>query len=505
MRAVAATLLALANAAHAAVTLDPLLGDHMVLQRDQPIVLRGTANPNEAVNVSLGSEQVAAQADASGHWEARLRARTASKVPVAIRAKAPSGEAKAEDILIGDVWICAGQSNMEFALNREQKANIMEAAKYWTASPLLRLCNHTFPGQYSSKALSAANLAQMKPETFFTGSWETSTDKSTKAFSAVGWWFGLKLQQTTGVPIGLVNWSIGGAPIETFIRREAFTGSPELEAKLKGVWTENPAIDEWVRGRAKTHFGKAKEPRDEQGIEHFYRPGFAWAAGPGRSTWLAVKGWIWYQGESNSLSEPFTREYPVLLKAMVADWRAQWKLPNAPFLWVQLSSIDTAKYKSQQWPLFRDQQRRLLTEIPNSGMAVSSDLGAKDDVHPRNKRPIGERLARWALNTTYGQKNILSSGPLATSASAQGARITVKFDFAKGLKAADATAVREIEVAGADGAFVPATAVIQGESLVVTSSVAQPKTVRYGWVPWSQGNLVNGEDLPASTFAIEVK
>ena len=505
MRAPVAMLLVLAAAARAAVALDPLLGDHMVLQRDQPIVLRGTASPGEAVSVSLGSEQVSAQADAAGNWEARLRARTASKAPVSIRAKAPSGEAKAEDVLIGDVWVCAGQSNMEFAVGREQKANVMEAARHWAASPLLRLRNHTFPGQYSSKAIAAADLARMKPATFFAGEWETCTEKSAKAFSAVGWWFGLKLQQSTGVPIGLVNWSIGGAPIETFIRREAFTGSPELEAKLKGVWTENPAIDEWVRTRAKAHFGKAKQPSDAFGIEHFYRPGFAWAAGPGRATWLPVKGWIWYQGESNSLSEPFAREYPALLKAMVADWRAQWKLPDAPFLWVQLASIDTAKYKSAQWPLFRDQQRRLLAEIPNSGMAVSSDVGAKDDVHPRDKRPVGERLARWALNATYGQKNILPSGPLATSAAAQGSKVTVRFAFARGLKASDGTPVREVEVAGADGAFVPATATTQGETLVVTSPVGQPKAVRYGWVPWSQANLVNGEGLPASTFALEVK
>lgn len=501
----AATIALACASLRAAVALDPLIGDHMVLQRDQPIVLRGTAEPGESVSVFLGSEQVAIRADTTGNWEARLRPRTASKTPVALRAKAASGEAKAEDVLVGDVWICAGQSNMEFAVGREQKANVMEAAKHWSATPLLRLRNHSFPGQYSSRAIPAADLARLKPGTFFSGNWETCTDKSTKAFSAVGWWFGLKLQQATGVPIGLVNWSIGGAPIETFIRREAFTGAPELEAKLMGVWTENPAIDEWVRTRAKAHFGKAKEPRDALGIEHFYKPGFAWAAGPGRATWMPVRGWLWYQGESNSLSESGTREYPMLLKAMVADWRAQWKLPEAPFLWVQLSSIDTAKYKSAQWPLFRDQQRRLLTEIPNSGMAVCSDLGAKDDVHPRDKRPVGERLARWALNTTYGQRNVVPSGPLAASASAQGAKVTVRFNFARGLKASDGTPVREIEVAGADGAFVTATATTQGETLVVTSPVAQPKAVRYGWVPWSQGNLVNGEGLPASTFALEIK
>lgn len=505
MRA-AAVLLALGALARGTVTLDPMLGDHMVLQRDQAIIIRGTAQPGEAVGVALGNEQVTAQADASGNWEARLRARSAAKTPVTLKAKAASGEASATDILIGDVWICAGQSNMEFPLGREQKANVMEAAKSWNDSPLLRLRNHTFPGQYSSRAIPAAGLARMTPATFFAGEWETCTEKSTKPFSAVGWWFGQKIQQATGVPIGLVNWSIGGAPIETFIRREALAAEPALADKLKGDWTANPAIDEWVRGRAKAHFGKAREPRDAMGIEHFYKPGFAWAAGPGRATWMPVKGWIWYQGESNSLSEPFAKEYPTLLKAMVADWRAQWKQPEAPFLWVQLSSIDTTGYKSQQWPLFRDNQRRLLSEIPGSGMAVSSDVGARNDVHPTDKRTVGERLARWALRFTYGQKQVVPSGPLATAATSQGSKISVKFAHGAGLRTSDKAAVREVEVAGADGVFVPATAVAtQGETLVVTSPVASPKAVRYGWVPWSQGNLVNGEGLPASTFSVEVR
>jgi len=191
---------------------------------------------------------------------------------------------------------------------------------------------------------------------------------------------------------------------------------------------------------------------------------------------------------------------------MVADWRAQWKLPEAPFLWVQLSSIDTKSYKSQQWPFFRDAQRRLLSEIPKSGMSVSSDVGAQNDVHPRNKKAVGERLSRWALHHVYGQKQVVPSGPLVTSASAQGSKITVKFIYGEGLRTSDKTTVREIEVAGADGVFVAATSVVtQGQTLVITSPVAQPKAVRYGWVPWSKGNLVNGEGLPASTFAVEIK
>ena len=260
-----------------------------------------------------------------------------------------------------------------------------------------------------------------------------------------------------------------------------------------------------MRQRAREHFGKAQEPRDERGIDHFYKPGFAWAAGPGRATWMPIKGVLWYQGESNSLAEAFAAEYPALLKAMVADWRARWGKADLPFLWVQLSSIDTKTYKSQQWPRFRDNQRRLLAEIPSSGMAVSSDVGAQNDVHPRSKRPVGERLARWALHHVYGQKQVVPSGPLAIGAKASGVTVTVRFLHGKGLRAKDGAAVKEVEVAGADGAFAAAEGQIRGETIVVKSPVPNPAKVRYGWVPWSQGNLVNGEGLPASTFELEVK
>ncbi len=504
MRSLLLALLA-AAALRAQVTFDPMIGSDMVLQRDQPIVLRGTAKPGESVRVRLANDQGSAAAGADGKWEVRLRARPASAASLDLVATASSGEARASNIVIGDVWICAGQSNMEWPLSKD--ANAPEAARM-LASPnrQVRLLTHAFPGQYAKKALTPAQLADMVPGKFFKGQWGVDGPKVSPPFSAVGWWFAQKVQSATKVPQGMVGWAIGGAPIETFIRTEALAAEPALAAKLKGDWERNPAIDSWVRQRAREHFGKAQQPRDAMGIDHFYKPGFAWAAGPGRATWMPVKGVLWYQGESNSLAEAPAKEYPAMMRLMVADWRKQWGLPEMPFLWVQLSSIDTKGYKSQQWPLFRDNQRRLLAEIPNSGMAVSSDVGAQNDVHPRDKRTVGERLARWALHHVYGQKQVVPSGPLATTATAQGAKITIKFNFAAGLRTSDSAAVREVEVAGANGVFVPASAVsTQGETLVVTSPLAAPKAVRYGWVPWSQGNLVNGEGLPASTFELEVK
>ena len=496
-------LLAASVALRAQVTFDPLIGSDMVLQRDQPVVIRGTAKPGETVRVRLANDQASVVAGSDGKWEARLRARPASAAALDLVATAPSGEARASNIVVGDIWICAGQSNMEWPLRKD--GNAPEAAKMLgNPNRQVRLLTHAFPGQYSSKALAPAQLADMAPGKFFKGQWGVDGPKVSPAFSAVGWWFAQRVQAATKVPQGMIGWSIGGAPIETFLRKEVLAGEPALAAKLKGDWEKNAAIDDWVRQRAREHFGKAQAPRDAMGIDHFYKPGFAWAAGPGMATWMPVKGFLWYQGESNSLNEASAKEYPLMLKAMVADWRAQWKLPEAPFLWVQLSSIDTKGYKSQQWPMFRDNQRRLLAEIPNSGMAVSSDVGAQNDVHPRDKKTVGERLARWALHHVYGQKQVVPSGPLAIEAKAAGGTVTVRFVYGRGLRTSDGKPVREVEVAGADGAFAPAEAQVRGETLVIKAP-GTPAKVRYGWVPWSQANLVNGDGLPASTFEVEVR
>lgn len=485
------------------VAFDPMIGSDMVLQRDHPIVIRGTAKPGETVRVRLANDQASVVAATDGKWEVRLRPRPASAAALDLMAAAPSGEARASNVVIGDIWICAGQSNMEWPLRKD--ANAPEAAKMLgNPNRQVRLITHAFPGQYSSKALAPAQLADMVPGRFFKGQWGVDSPKVSPAFSAVGWWFAQRVQAATKVPQGMVGWGIGGAPIETFIRAEALAAEPALAAKLKGDWEKNPAIDAWVRQRAREHFGKAQQPRDERGIEHFYKPGFAWAAGPGLATWMPVKGVLWYQGESNSLNEASAKEYPAMMRLMVADWRRQWGLPDMPFLWVQLSSIDTKGYKSQQWPLFRDNQRRLLAEIPNSGMAVSSDVGAQNDVHPRDKKTVGERLARWAIHQVYGQRQVVPSGPLPLEAKASGGTVTVRFAHGRGLRTSDGKPVREVEVAGADGVFAAAEAQVRGETLVIKAPGTTSR-VRHGWVPWSQANLVNGEGLPASTFEVEVR
>jgi sialate O-acetylesterase len=503
MRLLGILLLAmLASQAAAKVSFDPLITDFMVLQRDQPIVLRGTAPAGDTVKVDLGSDTKQVLAGFDGRWEARFNPRPASAQPIDLHASSRSGTALCREILIGDVWICAGQSNMEWKGRQQKPEDLAKARAIWETSPPVRVRLMKFPGQGQSRAIPEKDLERLVPELYFKGNWFKSDVAWAMDFSAVGWWFGYQLQQATEVPIGLVDWSVGGAPIESFMRREALEIA--RGPSPKGNWVDDPTLDDWAKGRVLDNLAGRKTPSDERGPNHGFKPSFLWESGPARATWLPVKGVIWYQGESNSRSQASATAYPGLMKAMVADWRAQWGQPEMPFLWVQLSSIDTKNYKSQQWPRFRDNQRRLLAEIPRSGMAVSSDVGAQNDVHPRDKRTVGERLARWALHDVYGRKEIVPSGPLPVAASAAGATVTVRFVHAKGLRTRDGQVVREIEVAGADDVFVPGEAEVRGEVLVIRSSVAVPARVRYGWVPWSKANLVNAEGLPASTFEIGV-
>jgi sialate O-acetylesterase len=485
-----------------AADFDPLISDHMVLQRDRPIVIRGTAGVGDSVTVRLGEETRKARAGLDGRWEVSFRPRPASAVPVDMTARSSSAVSLRRNLLVGDVWICAGQSNMEWKGRQQRPEDLKKARTIWETSPPVRMRLMAFPGQGQSKAIPEKDLERLVPERYFEGRWFETAVSWASDFSAVGWWFGHFVQKETGVPIGLVDWSVGGAPIESFLRREALEAAKGPAPK--GGWIQDPSLDDWAKGRVLDNLAGRKTPGDERGPNHGFKPSFLWESGPARATWLPVKGVIWYQGESNSRSEASATAYPGLMKAMVADWRAQWGQPEMPFLWVQLSSIDTAKYRSQEWPRFRDNQRRLLNEIPNSGMAVSSDVGAKDDVHPRDKRTVGERLARWALHHVYGQRQLVPSGPLPTEAKASGGAVVVRFEHGKGLRTRDGQPVREVEVAGADGVFAAAEAEIRGETLIIRAQ-QRSKKVRYGWVPWSLGNLVNGEGLPASTFEIEVE
>lgn len=505
----ALTLLALAGRA---AELDPWFGEGMVLQRDQPILVRGTARPGAAVLVRLDQTAVGANADADGRWSARFPARAASTRPIELEAKDGIADVRLGDILVGDIWLAAGQSNMEYPLRRE--AHAAEELPRATL-PLVRLRHHAFAGQYvGARRLDADTVARMTPERFFEGAWSACSPESAGDVSAVGYYFARRLAATTGVPIGLVNYAVGGAPIESFISVDALRRSPDFSRKVAGDWLRNEAIEgSFVRLRARQHLGGTPgAPKDGLGLNHGYKPGFAWAAGPARITAFAIKGVLWYQGESNAIRAVDVEEYGALMKLLVADWREQWRDPALPFLTCQLPSI--AEPARSYWPRFREVQRRLEESTERYGMAVTLDLGAPKDVHPKEKREVGERLARWALFHWYGHAEIRPSGPLPTRAVYDGQTITVSFRFGQGLACKPGvTPLLEVlcENGNRSGEFAPVgPARIVGDRLVVDfpADPAQPNrkpaAIRYAWAMDAQAALVNDAGLPATPFQLNL-
>jgi sialate O-acetylesterase len=322
--------------------------------------------------------------------------------------------------------------------------------------------------------------------------------------SAVGYYFAKRVATDTGVPIGLVNYAVGGAPIEAFISREALASNGVFRKKVTGNWLTNESIEgSFVRLRAQQHLGQAKDaPSDDCGPNHGFKPGFAWAAGPAQATHFAIKGVLWYQGESNAIRQEDIAEYGVLMKLLVADWRQRWQQPNLPFYWVQLPSINEPA--RQFWPEFREVQRQLTTEITGSGMAVALDVGTPKDVHPRNKRPVGERLAALALRDLYGRKDLIAEGPVAIDARQAGKTIRVRFRSAEGLTlVGPTTPLVETRQTGATDFKVARGTHVEGNELVVETDgpVAE---IRYAWHMNAAVDLRNGAGLPAGPFVLKV-
>lgn len=491
----------------APLVLGRAFGDHMVFQRGVPVRIFGTATPGASVSVTFGWEKTSVNADATGRWLATLPAMPANTNSRILSVTDGKESKFVNDVLVGEIWIAAGQSNMEWPLAREAHAATELPA---AANASLRLLNLPFAGQYFfSRPFGSNELARMTSERFYSGAWRPCSPESAKDFSAIAYYFGREVQRELDVPVGIIHLAVGGSPTEAWIRRAALAGDPELRAMAQGNWLTNAALDDWCRERGHQNLDAGIKfglpvPGDDLGPNHHFKPGFLWSAGPARLLPFAIRGVIWYQGESNSLDARRVSQHEKLFPLLVRDWRAAWN-KNIPFLFCQLSSIRTNKYKSAFWPEFRDQQRRFM-DMPNTGMVVTSDIGALDDVHPRNKREVGRRLALWALADTYGKADEFS-GPLPESVrGGSSPELTVLFSHGEGMKASRGGALRGFEIAGADGVFHPAQAVVSGNKIIVSAAgVSHPVTVRYGWQPFSEGNLVNDAGLPASTFSARVK
>lgn len=484
-----------------------IFSSNMVLQREAPVVVWGKAAPGKVVEARLGSTLRKTVTAKDSTWKVHLPKQPANRQPQSLIISSGDTAVHFQKILIGDIWICTGQSNMEWPMIKEQH---WQDEIYNSNQPYIRLLNPPPAGRsVFGVAYTDSLVSRLTTEKFYDwNGWTNCDSSSVKSMSAVAYYFAKKVFLETGVPIGIINLSIGGAPLETFISTEALSQHATFNKKVTGNWLSNDALPVWVKERGKQNVvSSTNVPSDEQGPNHAYKPGFAFEAGVKPLLKMPVKGILCYQGESNAQEIERVNEYAALSKLMIEDYRKNClpagqagKQLQLSFYFVQLSSIDTVKYKGSLWPQFRDEQRKMLQLIPNSGMVVCSDIGAKEDVHPTNKKDVGERLARWALNKTY-KKRIIPSGPLPLKATYSNGHVTVSFEYlVKGLKTSDGKAIRGFSIDGKTEAEVNF-----GDSGIIIPVSSKPQFIYYGWKPFSDGNLVNSEGLPASTFKLSVK
>ncbi|MCE9544041.1 MAG: sialate O-acetylesterase [Planctomycetia bacterium] len=431
----------LASPAFADVKLPNVFSSNMVLQRDRPVPVWGTAAADEEVTVSIGDHTASTKAGGDGKWKVSLPAMPANDKPQTMTV---SGKNKLElkDILVGEVWVCSGQSNMSFAVaSVDNNKKEVSTADY----PQIRL-------------FLVHNAQGPKPAADVNAKWVPCSPATVPGFAAPGYFFGRELHKELKVPVGLIAAAWGGRRIEPFTTPEGVKAVPALASK----------------------------PQHELGIIY---NGMLAPIVP-----YAIRGAIWYQGEAN-VGEGML--YTDRMKALVASWRQAWSDPEMPFYFVQLAPF---RYGGNVLPEFWEAQTASLA-IPHTGMAVINDIGNFGNIHPGNKQDVGSRLARWALNRTYGKKDVVASGPLFKSATVDGDKVRVAFAYAGGLKSRDSKPLTEFEIAGADGKYVPAKATIDGETVIVTAdAVKEPASVRLGWRPNANPNLVIGAGLPTGSF-----
>ncbi len=482
----------LAQTVYSAITGDygglkmPLLyTDNMVLQRGVPLTIQGTANAGDQVTVSIADRQMKTKVGPNGKWSVTLPPLKAGE-PYTLKISTNQKVLQYHNVLAGEVWLCSGQSNMEFMLKQAATArlDIPRAADQELRLYDMKARWRTNAVEWETTVLDSLNHLQYYKDT----EWKECAPETVSDFSAIAYYFGKMLRDSLKVPVGLICNAVGGSPTEAWIDRTSL--EYHFPAILKD-WTQNDFIQEWVRGRAALNIKKSVNNRQR----HPYEPCYLYESGIRPLEQYPIRGIIWYQGESNAHN---WEAHEALFKLLVNAWRKNWNDDCLPFYYVQLSSLDRPS-----WPWFRDSQRRMLNEISDIGMAVSSDHGDSLDVHPTCKQPVGERLARWALNKTY-LKDIVPSGPLFRGADVRGEKVYLSFDYGQGMRSSDGKSLRCFEVAEFEGIYYPATAEVVGEQVKVYSKeVRNPRYVRYGWQPFTRANLVNRAGLPASTFRAE--
>lgn len=467
--------------------LSQIFTDNMVLQRNQPIVIYGTANGGDKIEITFNNKKEIVTTNEFGKWKAFFPAmQSGGTHQIIIASKEKNIILK--NILIGDVWFCSGQSNMAFPLQKSENgiAEVKNAIK----NTNLRLFNFEAIAETDEKAWDYITLEKTNQLQFFSGKWKISDSISAAAFSAIAYYFGENIAREENVPIGLIQVTVGGSPIESWIDRYTLEHDDKVVDVLTN-WRKSDFMMPWVRSRADENLKNAKNPKQR----HPYGPSYNYEAGVTHFTNFPIKGILWYQGESNAHNIEL---YEHLMPVLVQSWRKAWG-NSLPFYYVQLSGTDRPT-----WPSFRDAQTKIQKNIVNSGMAISMDYGDATNVHPIQKKQVGDRLALLALKYTYG-KNIIANGPSPEKATQKGDQIIVSFSNAKQLSTANKKELTGFELVTEKGIRIETMAtILKDEVSILIPKGEKIKSVLYAWKPYTTANLVNEANLPCSTFQMDL-
>ena len=478
----------------AEVRLPALISNHMVLQQGMPVRLWGKADPGEKVIATLEGKSASAVADTAGRWSLALPKRKAGgpfKMTIAGK-----NTITLDDVLVGEVWVGSGQSNMEWSVQQSLNAETEKAASKDAQLRFFRV----------------KRTVTDKPAEDVEGTWQLTSPETVGGFSGVAYFFARDIRKARNVPVGIIQSSWGGTPAEAWTSRGSLEAQPPLRhffSEWEKVLAEYPPrkadydrkLAEWKRAAAEAKRAGRPEPRrpvEPRGPGSPWTPAGLYNAMIAPLTPMAIRGAIWYQGESNAGSTERSAEYKLLFRTMIEDWRKAWRLGDFPFLFVQLAGFTAGA--TADWPLLRESQNAALA-LKNTGVAVAIDVGEEKDIHPKNKQDVGRRLALAARSAAYKEK-VEFSGPMYQSMKREGDAIRLKYRHAgRGLDAKGGQPGGFV-IAGADKKFVPATAEIKGKDVVVRApGVSAPAAVRYAWKDWApDANLYNKAGLPASPF-----
>ncbi len=491
----------------AEVRLPAVIGDHMVVQREKPFSIWGWAGRGETVTVLFAGREAKIRADADGAWRVSLDSLQPGIGPLDMIVRGERGSEKVvRDILVGEVWLCSGQSNMEWPLWALQ-------------SPVPELLRANDP---SLRLFLVPKRTSDRPEPDVVAGWTPCTPETAGPFSAVAYYFGLELRKALGVPVGLIESAWGGTAIEPWTPPAGFEAVPEVTPILTGLADKTaeykkslaralPVWDGWVRESRKAIAANSELPRRPAPLVHpLDDPQAPTALYNGMIHPLvnfAIRGAIWYQGESNRND---CLLYEKKMEALIRGWREVWKLGDLPFGYVQLAPYNYPYDREIpngdvpdffRLPLIWEAQVNTL-RLPNTGMAIVTDITDLNDIHPRDKKDVGARLALWARAKVYGETGLVYSGPLFRSMTVEVDKARISFDHTGGgLIANDGQPLKWFEIAGEDGILYKAEAEISGDTVIVRSPrVAVPVAVRFGWHQLAVPNLANKEGLPASPF-----